>query len=102
MGIRWTYISEICWNYVPQLSAFSAMRLLYYVTPSVLATQAYILFYLVKIRLRNSRTRLQKLIVVWPVLHYIVTRVMALILGVDAFLVKFRMASNYINRDTYD
>mmetsp|Transcript_120428 Transcript_120428/g.269220 ORF Transcript_120428/g.269220 Transcript_120428/m.269220 type:complete len:412 (-) Transcript_120428:423-1658(-) len=99
---RWSYISEIFWNYLQQLSSFSAMRLLYYVTPTVAGTQGYVVAWLVKHELAESSTTMQRLRAVWPMVSYLCSLLVFLVIGLDAFLVKYRMASDFIDQGRFD
>jgi len=99
---RWSYVASVCWHYVPQLSTFSAMRLLYFVTPSVAGTQGYVVFFLVKEQLVQSTTCLQRLKALTPMLWFLLTRAFALLIGVDAFVIKIRIAHEYTQGEHFD
>uniref|UniRef100_A0A7S1ACU5 Uncharacterized protein n=1 Tax=Noctiluca scintillans TaxID=2966 RepID=A0A7S1ACU5_NOCSC len=96
----WLTVSNLCWDVLPQLSSYSAIRLLYFVTPSVVGTQAYNMVCFVQDRMQNADTRMEK---VWPVLQflrYLLFLVCALVIGFDAFLVKFRLSIAYVQSST--
>eukprot|EP00928_Gymnodinium_smaydae_P058377 TRINITY_DN41580_c0_g1_i1.p1 TRINITY_DN41580_c0_g1~~TRINITY_DN41580_c0_g1_i1.p1 ORF type:complete len:456 (+),score=66.00 TRINITY_DN41580_c0_g1_i1:68-1435(+) len=92
--LRWVAVYHLFWQTLPQLSCFSLMRLLYYVTPTVIGTQAYYVFMFLIERLKSSdKTSCTALMApVW----YCITRPVCFIIGFDAFLVKLRMASHSI------
>merc|ERR1712146_304953 len=71
------------------------MRLLYYVTPSVVGTEAYVVFFMMGHRMREATNFRQCLDDLWPIVTYMATRIVALVLGFDAFLVKLRMVARY-------
>jgi len=88
---RWVCVVQIFWQNVPALSCFSLMRLLYYVTPAVIGTEAYyqVTWTMERIKEDDGPNRHNTL----PLLKYIVTRLLCAVIGFDAFLVKFRAAS---------
>jgi len=90
---RWDQISSFFWEFLPKLSTFSLMRVLYYVTPSVLGTELYLEISFVQERWGKGRPCRA----LWPLLMYIITRVLAFVVGFDAFLVKYRTAMVYAN-----
>lgn len=94
--LRWVCVSKIFWQVIPSLSCFSLMRLLYYVTPSVISTQACLRVTWMRERLDHDKGC--SLRAVLPLVLYIITRVFCLIVGFDAFLVKFRLSSHAILR----
>jgi hypothetical protein len=96
---RWSSIANVCWHYLPGLSTFSAMRLLYFVTPSVAGTQGYVVFFLVKEEFAQSTACLQRAKALLPMLWFLVSRAFALVVGVDAFVIKLRMAQEYVKGD---
>jgi len=99
---RWLRVSWIFWEYLPQLTCFSAMRLLYFVTPTVMSTQAYVIVYLVQHRYQLSQNAQEKLRATWPLVKYVCLLAFALIVGLDSFLVKYRMAAQFINQESID
>lgn len=98
---RWHMVSEIFWCQIPQLSSFSAMRLLYYVAPTVVGTEAYVVVYFVNERVKKSTSIGQKLIAFYPLIKYAASVIFALVVGFDAFLVKCRLAYQYIDDDEF-
>jgi hypothetical protein len=90
---RWTCASMLFWHCIPQLMSCSALRLLHFVTPTVLFQDGYYMFlqsYQVASQGGTIRHYSHSLFqVVW----FVMSRITALVLGFDAFLVKFRMAS---------
>merc|ERR1711879_637767 len=79
------------------------MKLLYYVTPSVVGTEACLRLTIVTQHM-TTRSPWRCLRAVAVLVSYLITRLMCLIVGFDAFLVKFRMASVYIDEEevSYD
>lgn len=99
---RWMHTKDFFWVIMPNLASFSAMRLLYYVTPTVIGTEAYVIGYLVTQGWRVAKTTQARLKAVWPIITYIFKLVFCLCIGFDAFLVKFRMAEQFINNKDDD
>eukprot|EP00927_Polykrikos_kofoidii_P062983 TRINITY_DN5779_c0_g1_i1.p1 TRINITY_DN5779_c0_g1~~TRINITY_DN5779_c0_g1_i1.p1 ORF type:complete len:488 (+),score=101.38 TRINITY_DN5779_c0_g1_i1:84-1547(+) len=100
--IRWTLVSDIGWVCLPQLSSFSAMRLLYYVTPSVVGTQAYVCAFFVSQHLEEAQNMKDRIRAVLPLFRYVLQTFFYLVVGFDAFLVKYRMAADYIEREEFN
>lgn len=94
---RWMHTKEFFWVIMPNLASFSAMRLLYYVTPSVIGTEAYVVGYLVIQSWGVSKDALDRLKSIYPIVIYLLKLLLCVCIGFDAFLVKFRMAEQYIN-----
>eukprot|EP00416_Gambierdiscus_australes_P011151 CAMPEP_0171132956 /NCGR_PEP_ID=MMETSP0766_2-20121228/125435_1 /TAXON_ID=439317 /ORGANISM="Gambierdiscus australes, Strain CAWD 149" /LENGTH=451 /DNA_ID=CAMNT_0011596311 /DNA_START=16 /DNA_END=1371 /DNA_ORIENTATION=- len=90
---RWVCVVQIFWQTIPSLSCFSLMRLLYYVTPSVVGTEAY---YAVVWTMERVDFHGKSFVALWPMVRYVLTRLFCLIVGFDAFLFKFRLASSGI------
>lgn len=84
---RWSAVDKLFWDHIPDLSYFSAMQLLNYITPAVLSQEIFfVLFY-------TTELRTPKLI--W----ILVSRPICLIIGLDAFLIKYRSAREGIVSD---
>jgi hypothetical protein len=85
VGLRkWKSVTNLCWECLPLLSNFSAMKLIAYISPSKISVDLFdILFY------RESGVALSLII-------FIISRPLMVIIGVDCFLVKFRIASFFI------
>jgi len=80
--VRWSAASNLCWELIPDISYFSAMMLLNFITPQVLSEDFnHALWYVTP----NSK-RLRG--IAW----IIVTRPLALFIGLDCFLLKVRSA----------
>uniref|UniRef100_A0A7S2JAJ0 Uncharacterized protein n=1 Tax=Zooxanthella nutricula TaxID=1333877 RepID=A0A7S2JAJ0_9DINO len=82
---RWEGVSDIFWNLIPALSSFSAMNSLYFVCPKVLAPA-----------LKQQTARLRKH---WrrnlvPFSVFLALRVFYAVVGVEAFVIKFCIASH--------
>jgi|EP00927_Polykrikos_kofoidii_P020451 hypothetical protein len=84
-GLRkWKSVTNLCWECLPLLSNFSAMKLIAYISPSKISVDLFdILFY------RESGVAISLII-------FIITRPLMVLIGVDCFLVKFRIASVFI------
>jgi low affinity Fe/Cu permease len=81
---KWQAVKFLCWDCIPQLSNFSAMKLLAFISPSKLSVDLFdILFY------RESGVA-RSLIV------FIITRPLMVVLGIDTFLIKFRLAAQFV------
>mmetsp|Transcript_86619 Transcript_86619/g.242646 ORF Transcript_86619/g.242646 Transcript_86619/m.242646 type:complete len:470 (-) Transcript_86619:119-1528(-) len=91
--LRWVSVSEIFLEIVPQLSCYSALRVLYYVHPTVIGTEAYYVVVFTMERLQRETPSIGTLA---PLCWYVATRLLCLCVGFDAFLVKLRLASGYI------
>jgi hypothetical protein len=89
---RWECISYTFWTVIPILRRFSALQLLYYVTPGVIKMEGYLVLLHVKQRMAASREH-SILVYLWPMMQFVLMRVAALVVGFDAFLVKFRFAA---------
>lgn len=99
---KWARLSRLMFSTVPHLASFSALRLLYYVTPSVVASQFYVELYLCKERLIRVTGVWSRMCAVLPLFVRVWSTIFYLIVGFDAFLVKFRMAHVYISSDKLD
>lgn len=85
---RWKNLSRAFFNFPAPLAGFSAMSLLHYVSPPILIEQ--VMDY-------SHRRATVEPVRAW--LKFILIRFVALVIGVDAFLMKFRMTSQYINQE---
>lgn len=94
--LRWVCVVKIFWQTIPSLSCYSLMRLLYYVTPSVIGTQAYYRVTWMIERMDDDGGCSVRAVL--PLVMYIITRIFCLVVGFDAFLVKFRLSSHAILR----
>mmetsp|Transcript_90427 Transcript_90427/g.269839 ORF Transcript_90427/g.269839 Transcript_90427/m.269839 type:complete len:469 (-) Transcript_90427:175-1581(-) len=89
---RWVCVVQIFWQTLPSLSCFSLMRLLYYVTPAVIGTEAYYAVTWTSERIKEDKE--SNFRNTWPLVRYVFTRLLCAVIGFDAFLLKFRIASN--------
>jgi hypothetical protein len=81
---KWKGISEVCWIDLPDLSIFSAIKLLGFIVPQKLSYDInYAIWYATGSKVVNLG---------WIAL----TRPLALIIGMDCFLVKYRGAAAFI------
>lgn len=84
---RWHSIDLVFANYIPDMMYFSSIELLHFVTPQVLSQDIFqVLFY-------EEEDRAKKL--TWLA----ITRPLALVIGLDCFLIKYRAASYAILTD---
>jgi hypothetical protein len=90
---RWFAIEKILWGIVPELSSYSAMRLLSKVSPTLFiveATQHWAL---------NAKLwKEQKVEVLRSWAVFVFVHCFCFVLGFDAFIVKCRAASSFLNR----
>mmetsp|Transcript_22911 Transcript_22911/g.58446 ORF Transcript_22911/g.58446 Transcript_22911/m.58446 type:complete len:510 (+) Transcript_22911:138-1667(+) len=102
--VKWHAASQLCWKSIPWLGSFSLMRVLYHLTPSVLATEVSLEIGFLQERWADpdyDHSFKRSFFAVAPLLLYVVTRLLGLAVGVDAFLVKFRAAEQYVNAEDY-
>lgn len=95
--MRWRHCSTLLAKTIPWLSSFSAMRLLYWVTPSVIGTQAYNICYLANQVVKFGDSWRHHVIAAFMVIRYILFLLFVLVVGFDAFLIKFRQATLYVD-----
>jgi hypothetical protein len=92
---RWKHVSDLFWNHFEHLSTFSAMRLLYFVTPTVVFTEGYVVAWLVKDKVTAATTPAELLKGLRPVFKYLGGCLVCMVIGLDAFLVKYRLVSKF-------
>eukprot|EP00440_Ansanella_granifera_P034417 gb/GFBE01037336.1/.p1 GENE.gb/GFBE01037336.1/~~gb/GFBE01037336.1/.p1 ORF type:complete len:394 (+),score=95.00 gb/GFBE01037336.1/:1-1182(+) len=80
---KWTQVEKLFWVLLPELSSFSAMRLLHFVTISVVSTDAYAMW-----TETQQTPSMFKRALMW--LGFVVSRMFFLIIGLDAFILKQR------------
>jgi len=79
---RWRAVVQICWYRLPEMSYFSAMKLLQYITPQQASYDLnYILWYDFSVS---------------GLLWFIVSRSLCLIVGLDCFLIRVRESLKFI------
>lgn len=84
---RWHAIDLVFANHIPDMMYFSSIELLHFVTPQVLSQDFFqILFY-------ESETRVKNLAIL------AITRPVALVIGLDCFLIKYRAVSESVLTD---
>jgi len=93
--VRWSYTAELFWVHLPRLMTFSGMKLLYYVSPAVLGTEAFVAMHTIEQRWEEG----SYFHAVGRVLWFLIAHMTCFIIGFDAFLVKFRMAEEFINAE---
>jgi len=95
---RWRCVSILFWRSLPMLSSFTAMKLLFWVDPWILFTELFLEFTLLKSRLSHGHWIMASFRFFW----YILTRVFCFIIGLDAFLVKFRETNSlYVDKEDF-
>ena len=92
--VRWTKSCTFWWEIFPELSSFSAMRLLHFATPSVVLCDVYSFAAYAGSRaeLDGYATGLR----LWFV--FVLKKLMCLVVGIDAFLFKVRVAYSDIHK----
>eukprot|EP00927_Polykrikos_kofoidii_P033866 TRINITY_DN2870_c0_g1_i1.p1 TRINITY_DN2870_c0_g1~~TRINITY_DN2870_c0_g1_i1.p1 ORF type:complete len:364 (+),score=63.12 TRINITY_DN2870_c0_g1_i1:72-1094(+) len=81
---KWSACAALCWEYIPHLSNFSAMKILQFISPSKMSTDLFdILFY------RESGK-------MFHLLMFIICRPVLAVIGIDCFLVKFRLTAGFV------
>jgi len=88
---RWVCVVQLFWQTIPMISCFSLMRLLYYVTPSVIGTEAYYVITMTRERIEHEGRNFKA---IWPAVRYVVFRIVFAIIGFDAFLMKLRLVGS--------
>lgn len=87
---RWHSGARLFFDFLGTAGSFSGMKILFYIAPQVLSNQiCYVLFY---------QDEKKLLTLVW----LIVSRAVFLVIGMDTFLVKYRMVQNDINQPEFD
>lgn len=98
--LRWDWVANVCLDFVQQLACFSAMRLLYYITPGVLATQLGVKAGIVRERMVQSRRMSEYITASWPLVKFGCTRLVAFVVGFEAFILKVRTFGKMLDKDT--
>eukprot|EP00747_Dinoflagellata_sp_TGD_P049815 gnl/TRDRNA2_/TRDRNA2_146407_c2_seq1.p1 gnl/TRDRNA2_/TRDRNA2_146407_c2~~gnl/TRDRNA2_/TRDRNA2_146407_c2_seq1.p1 ORF type:complete len:280 (+),score=31.01 gnl/TRDRNA2_/TRDRNA2_146407_c2_seq1:1-840(+) len=83
---RWDAVAAIFWNYCGKLQTFSALKLLYFVTPQVLIPQ-------VGIAVQHAVERHWSYLGL-PLVCWMFSRVLCFVIGFDAFVVKIRRVND--------
>jgi len=79
---RWHAVSSLFWNSMPELSTFSALRMLKHITPSVLIPR-------LSAKIASDKASGTSMCNC-KFIHFIVWRMCCAVIGVDAFLMKLR------------
>jgi hypothetical protein len=87
---RWTFASNVFWYGGPSLACCNALRLLHFVWPQVVLSDGWLCFH--HARQMTSGTKRHYANAVFHVVKFFFARIVCLVLGLDAFLVKFRQA----------
>jgi len=91
--LRWQCVAWLFWTYLPLFGTFSSMKLLHFVSPRVMLTEFFLEVSFARQRFRSG----QQMRAVWKLAAFAAFRGFCLMVGFDAFLVKFRVTSNVIN-----
>merc|ERR1712232_1542614 len=86
---RWRCIVKLCWEDLPDLSIFSAMRVLQWVVPQ---KALYDLNDAIWYKDKDSGWYLW----VWGIVFWFLSRPAALVVGMDCFLMKYRTTERFI------
>lgn len=93
---RWWHAYILFWQILPTLGTFTGMKLLFYVDPWVLLQEMSLEFTMLKARITHGRYFLA----CWKIVQFLLIRSICFMVGLDAFLVKFRETSaNYIDKE---
>lgn len=93
--IKWCMAQTFFWEVLPELTSFSAMRLLHFATPSVVLTDLNSFMEYQKHRGRHDGRMTQ--IRLW--LQFVLKKLICFVVGVDAFLFKVRVAYQNIHKE---
>jgi hypothetical protein len=99
---QWSCTSYLFWTCIPRLVHCSALRMLHFVSPVVLTTDAYIVSLQAYEVAKTGRTVSHYAHSIFMLAVFVFSRGFALLLGLDAFLVKFRLASGTIDSGRSD
>eukprot|EP00931_Biecheleriopsis_adriatica_P102771 TRINITY_DN77702_c0_g1_i1.p1 TRINITY_DN77702_c0_g1~~TRINITY_DN77702_c0_g1_i1.p1 ORF type:complete len:419 (+),score=71.31 TRINITY_DN77702_c0_g1_i1:85-1257(+) len=96
--LRWLATQEFLWKVIPELTSFSAMRLLHYATPSIIIADAYTYATKYGSQANAVKFRNRKRLLIGRWARLIVWRFLCLVIGVDAFLFKVRISYKFIHQ----
>ncbi|CAK0811578.1 unnamed protein product, partial [Prorocentrum cordatum] len=99
---RWLRTADVFWTSVPELQSFSLIRLLHYVTPTVMRAHALRKLRKAFERFARHRSLRSRIITALPVLRYCLMCCCCLLLGFDAFLIKSRVVRECLVGDGFD
>mmetsp|Transcript_25501 Transcript_25501/g.71133 ORF Transcript_25501/g.71133 Transcript_25501/m.71133 type:complete len:343 (+) Transcript_25501:121-1149(+) len=88
---RWFAVQLICWDTLPVLSTYSAMKLLNNVVPSVLVAR----FYDIIAQLSEASEKKRIFPAVLELVWWVVKLVFSFVIGFDTFLMKLRIVAAY-------
>jgi hypothetical protein len=90
--MRWVLLSRIFRADVHALQHYSGMRLLHFLSPPIISSDAYKLILHVRQRWNADESQWSKLFSASKeIIPFVVLRIVALVVGIDAFFVKFRI-----------
>jgi len=90
---RWYCLAQLYWQWLPFVSTFSSMKLLHWVSPRVLLTEVFLEASFTAERLANRHY----LRAAWKLAWFVMYRAFCLLIGFDAFLVKLRLTSRFVD-----
>lgn len=92
---RWYNVAVLFWQWLPRFSTFSSMKLLHYLTPHVLITETFLeaAFFVERIQGGHYRRA------IWKMAWFCMFRLLCLLVGFDAFLVKLRLTARFTNSE---
>lgn len=89
-GERWLGVAVLLWDTVPELSTFSAMKTLNEVTPQVVAP-------VLATKVKRARQPTAGYGDYWELVKFVLLRILHLLVGFEAFMIKFSLASDEVN-----
>jgi len=87
---KWKGVAEICWVDLPRLSIFSAIKLLEHITPQKVSYGLFVIFFYIQDK--------RKMMIEF--FKFLVSRPLCLIIGMDTFLIKYRLVYANIAKPT--
>jgi len=91
--IRWQCVAKLVWCLLPRFYTFSSMKLLHFVSPRVLMTEFFLEFAFTGERCRGGQYLRATRKFAW----FLLSRLLCLFVGFDAFLVKLRVTSRVVD-----
>mmetsp|Transcript_70453 Transcript_70453/g.206102 ORF Transcript_70453/g.206102 Transcript_70453/m.206102 type:complete len:668 (+) Transcript_70453:75-2078(+) len=91
---RWSNVSKIYWTVLPSLATYSAMQLLTYMVPTIVRLES-----MPKLQALLRSRGDEEIKAAMDLVQFVASRILFAVSGLDAFLVKFRFAMDYIAAD---
>lgn len=89
---RWHCVAQLFWHWMPLFSTFSSMKLLHFVSPRVLFTELCLETVFLWERISHG----YYFRAMWKISWFVLLRVLCLLVGFDAFLVKLRLTARFV------